>query len=137
MKTGATLELPIATVNPTTGEVVRTFEPISEAQLERRLRAAAEGFAVWRRTSFVERARLMMRAAEVLESEKHSFGQMMTVEMGKPLRAAIQEAEKCAWGCRYYAEHAERLLADEVVKTNAARSFVRYQPLGPVLAIMP
>src|SRR5260221_13481839 len=80
---------------------------------------------------------MMVRAAEILESDKESFGKLMTQEMGKTLRAAVQEAEKCAFGCRYYAENGERFLADEEAKTSASRSFVRYQPLGPVLAIMP
>ena len=79
----------------------------------------------------------MLRAAEILESEKHGLGKMMTIEMGKPLKAAISEAEKCALVCRYYAENAERHLADQTVETNAQRSFVRFQPLGPVLAVMP
>jgi succinate-semialdehyde dehydrogenase/glutarate-semialdehyde dehydrogenase len=79
----------------------------------------------------------MLRAAEILENDKQDLGRLMTVEMGKPLRAAIQEAEKCAWACRFYAENAEAFLADEPVQTNATRTFVCYQPLGPVLAIMP
>jgi succinate-semialdehyde dehydrogenase / glutarate-semialdehyde dehydrogenase len=79
----------------------------------------------------------MTRAAEILEGEKESFGRLMTQEMGKPLRAALEEAAKCATGCRYYAENAERFLADEGVETSATRSYVRYQPLGPILAIMP
>ena len=80
---------------------------------------------------------MMLRAAEILESEKNELGKMMTLEMGKPIRAAIAEAEKCAWVCRYYAETAEKHLADEVVETNAKKSYVHFQPLGPVLAIMP
>src|SRR6476620_2974435 len=80
---------------------------------------------------------MMVRAAESLEKEKETFGRMMTQEMGKTLKSAVQEAEKCAFGCRYYAENAERFLADEEARTNATRSFVRYQPIGPVLAVMP
>ena len=80
---------------------------------------------------------MMLRAAEILESEKNELGKMMTLEMGKPIRAAIAEAEKCAWVCRYYADTAEKHLADEVVETNAKKSYVHFQPLGPVLAIMP
>src|SRR6185369_7613644 len=89
------------------------------------------------RTPIAERTRLLQRAAEILDSDKEKFGRIMVTEMGKTLKAAIEEAEKCAWGCRYYAEQAERFLADEVVQTNASRSFVTYQPIGPVLAIMP
>jgi succinate-semialdehyde dehydrogenase/glutarate-semialdehyde dehydrogenase len=82
-------------------------------------------------------ARMMVRAAEILEADKDTFGRLMTIEMGKPLKAAVEEAAKCAWACRYYAEHAERFLADEQVDTNATRSYIRYQPLGPILAVMP
>ena len=86
---------------------------------------------------FSERSRLMLRAAELLETEKHELGRMMTLEMGKPIRAAVQEAEKCARACRFYAEHAEEFLADRPAQTDATHSYVAYQPLGPVLAIMP
>jgi succinate-semialdehyde dehydrogenase/glutarate-semialdehyde dehydrogenase len=127
----------IATINPTTGETLRSFEPLNETQIETKLQRAMDTFRSFRRTSFAERARLMMRAAEILETGREEFGRLMTIEMGKPLQAAIEEALKCAWGCRYYAENAERFLADESVMTNATRSFIRYQPIGPVLAIMP
>ena len=128
----------LATLNPATGQLVRRFEAHSAQEVERRLGRAVEAFAAWRRTSFAERAALMLRAAGILEAEKDSFGRTMTLEMGKPLRAAIQEAAKCAVGCRYYAEQAERFLADEPGGTDSTtRSFVRYQPLGPVLAVMP
>ncbi len=137
MTTTVRVELPIATINPATGEVARTFEPLSDTELDQRLQAAADAFPRYRSTSFAERARLMKRIAELLESEKAAFARLMTLEMGKPIAAAVQEVEKCAWGCRFYAENAERFLADEIVETNAARSFVTYQPLGPVLAIMP
>ncbi|MDQ3802429.1 MAG: NAD-dependent succinate-semialdehyde dehydrogenase [Acidobacteriota bacterium] len=127
----------IASVNPATGETLRSFEPLSGAQLEEKLERAAGAFREHRRTPFPGRARKMRRAAEILEAGKEEFGRLMTNEMGKPLRAAREEATKCAWVCRFYAETAERFLADEVVETGAARSFVRYQPLGPVLAVMP
>jgi succinate-semialdehyde dehydrogenase/glutarate-semialdehyde dehydrogenase len=127
----------IASVNPATGETLRSFEPLSGAQLEEKLARAAEAFREHRRTPFADRAAKMLRAAEILEAERDAFGRLMTTEMGKPLRAAREEAAKCAWVCRYYAETAETFLADEVVETGAARSFVRYQPLGPVLAVMP
>jgi succinate-semialdehyde dehydrogenase/glutarate-semialdehyde dehydrogenase len=129
--------MPIATVNPATGETLRTFAPLTEPELEARLECAAEAYRRHRRTAVADRARLMLRAAEILESEKDRFGRLMVTEMGKPLKAAVDEAVKSAWGCRYYAEHAERFLADEVVATSAARSWVRYQPIGPVLAVMP
>ena len=127
----------IATINPATGEVLRVFEPLSDAQVDENIALAAATFAEYRHTSFVDRRRWMLRAAEILESEKAEFGRMMTTEMGKTLRSAVDEAAKCAAGCRYYAENAERFLADEIVETAATRSFIRYQPLGPILAVMP
>jgi succinate-semialdehyde dehydrogenase/glutarate-semialdehyde dehydrogenase len=127
----------IASINPATGERLKAFEPMGEGAIEAKLRRAAETFASYRRTPFRDRAGWMTRAAEILEGEKESFGRLMTTEMGKPLKAAVQEAEKCARGCRYYAENAERFMADEEVATKATRSFIRYQPIGPVLAVMP
>src|SRR6185369_10674863 len=124
-------------INPATGETLREFSALSVKQIEQKLQLAADVFQAHRRTPFAERSRMMSRAAEILETEKHEFGKLMTTEMGKPLKAAIGEAEKCAWVCRYYAENAERQLADQVVETNAKKSFVRFQPLGPVLAVMP
>jgi succinate-semialdehyde dehydrogenase/glutarate-semialdehyde dehydrogenase len=127
----------IATINPATGERVKTFEELTTAQIDAKLALAATTFQSYRHTSFTDRARFMTRAAEILETEKQKFGELMTTEMGKPLTAAISEAEKCALVCRYYAENAERHLADEIVQTNAKRSYVKFQPLGPVLAVMP
>ena len=127
----------IATVNPATGQTLRTFTPLSEPELDGRLQCAADAFGRYRRTSLADRTRMLTRAAEILESDKDKFARLMVTEMGKTIKAATEEAAKCAWGCRYYAEHAERFLADEVVETGASRSFVTYQPIGPVLAIMP
>jgi succinate-semialdehyde dehydrogenase/glutarate-semialdehyde dehydrogenase len=127
----------IATTNPATGEVLKTFEPLSAAQIEERLQLAASAFKIHRRTSFAERAGNMMRTAEILEEEKDECAHLMTLEMGKPLKAAAAEAVKSASGCRYYAQNAEKFLADEMVETGAKRSFVRYLPIGPILAIMP
>ena len=127
----------IASINPATGETLKTFEPLTRAQLEEKLQHSSETFQSYRRTSFAERAPLMLRAAEILESEKKDFARTMTLEMGKPINAAVAEAEKCAWVCRYYAEQAENYLADEVVESNATNSYVCYQPLGVVLAVMP
>jgi succinate-semialdehyde dehydrogenase/glutarate-semialdehyde dehydrogenase len=129
--------MPISSINPATGEVLQTFDSLTEQQLEEKIARAAEAFREHRLSSFAERAEKMMRAAEILDHEKKSFARTMTLEMGKPLNAAVHEAEKCAWVCRYYAENAERHLADEIVETNATKSFVRYQPLGIVLAVMP
>jgi|SRR5450631_1455584 succinate-semialdehyde dehydrogenase / glutarate-semialdehyde dehydrogenase len=127
----------IATINPATGEVLRVFEPLSDAQVDEKISRAAATFSEYRHTSFVDRRRMMARAAEILEADKEIFGRLMTLEMGKPLRSAVDEAVKCAAGCRYYAENAERFLADEIVETSATCSFIRYQPLGPILAVMP
>jgi succinate-semialdehyde dehydrogenase/glutarate-semialdehyde dehydrogenase len=129
--------MPIASISPVTGETLRNFSALSAEQIEQKLRLAADTFKTYRRTSFADRARLMTRAAEILENEKHELGKLMTSEMGKPIKAAVGEAEKCASVCRYYAENAERHLADQVVETNAGKSYVRFQPLGPVLAVMP
>src|SRR5260370_42190496 len=127
----------IATINPTTGEVLKVFEPLSDAQVDDKIALAASTFAEYRHASFVDRRRMLARAAEILENEKEKFGHLMTLEMGKPLRSAVDEAGQCASGCRYYAENAERFLADEMVETSATRSFIRYEPRGPILAVMP
>jgi succinate-semialdehyde dehydrogenase/glutarate-semialdehyde dehydrogenase len=127
----------IATINPATGETLRTFTPLTPAELEARLACAASAYQRHRRTSFADRRRLMLKAAEILEAEKEAFGRVMVTEMGKPLKAAVEEAAKSALGCRYYAEHAERFLADEMIETSASKSWVAYQPIGPVLAVMP
>ena len=127
----------IASVNPATGEVLKTFEALTPAQIETKLQLAADTFETFRKTTFAERARMMNKAADILESEKQELGKLMTLEMGKTLRSAVDEAVKCAWGCRYYAENAERFMADEVIETTASRSYVHYQPLGSILVVMP
>jgi succinate-semialdehyde dehydrogenase/glutarate-semialdehyde dehydrogenase len=129
--------MPIASINPANGETLKTFESLTDQQLEEKLRRASETFRNYRRSSLGERAQMMIRAAEVLENEKQEFARLMTLEMGKPIKAAVQEAEKCALVCRYYAENAEKHLADENVETNATTSYVHFQPLGIVLAVMP
>src|ERR1051326_1698088 len=129
--------LEIATINPTTGETLELFQPITDQELEQKVGRAQDSFSVYRKSPFTQRSRWMLNAAGILESEKHEIGRLMTTEMGKTLISAVQEAEKCAWACRYFAANAEQFLADEAVQTNATRSFVRYQPLGPILAIMP
>jgi succinate-semialdehyde dehydrogenase/glutarate-semialdehyde dehydrogenase len=124
-------------INPATGALTREFPELTDAELEQKLVKATRAFRTHRRTSFADRAQHMLRAAEILEAEKRQLGELMVQEMGKTIGAAIAEAEKCALGCRYYAEHAEEFLADEPVKTDAKQSFIHYQPLGPILAIMP
>src|SRR5512138_865239 len=127
----------LTSVNPATGEVLARLEEHGDPEVERRLMRAVEVFRLWRRRPAAERARLMGRAADVLEAGKERYGKLMTQEMGKTLRSAISEAEKCALGCRYYAQNGERFLADEDVATDAQRAYRRYLPLGPVLAMMP
>jgi succinate-semialdehyde dehydrogenase/glutarate-semialdehyde dehydrogenase len=127
----------IATINPATGKALKTFEPLTDSEIDKKTQRAAHAFSTYRKIPFADRARMMVKAAAILESEKETFARLMTTEMGKPFRAAVDEAVKCAWACRYYAENAERFLADEVIETTATRSYVRYQPLGPILAVMP
>src|ERR1700690_3523839 len=127
----------IASINPATGQLLKSFEPLSDSQIDGKLQRATETFSNYRRTGFAERARMMVKAAEILESDKEKFARTMTTERGKPFRAAVDEAVKCVSACRYYAENAQRFLADEVIETAASRSYIHYQPLGPILAVMP
>jgi len=127
----------IATINPATGETVRTYEPHTDAQVDQRIALAGDTFRSYRRTPLAFRVERMLRAAEILETEQEAFGRLMTLEMGKLLKAGREEAVKCALGCRYYAEHAGTFLSDEPAKSTASESFIHYQPLGPILAVMP
>ena len=132
--------MPIATVDPTTGETLKTFDALTPDELEQRLQRAADAFARYRRTSFAERAAWMRAAADKLDADTEGLARLMTTEMGKTVAAAKAEIGKCAKGCRFYAEHAERFLSDEPVDPDAVgavRAHARYQPLGPVLAVMP
>jgi succinate-semialdehyde dehydrogenase/glutarate-semialdehyde dehydrogenase len=127
----------IHSINPATSQTVQTFEELGDIEVEAKLAAAQRAFLRQRRTSFAERAAKLVRVAEILERERRELGQLMTEEMGKTLASAVAEAEKCARACRHYAEHAESYLRDEPAATDAGQSYVRYLPLGPVLAIMP
>ncbi|MFH8976884.1 NADP-dependent succinic semialdehyde dehydrogenase [Streptomyces sp. NPDC017890] len=135
--------MPIATVNPANGETLRTYEAMSEEEIERRLELAEATFRTYRTTGFYERAGLMRRAADLLEADRKEIGRVITTEMGKPVKQARAEAAKCAKAMRWYADHAAELLADEepaesdVKDSGASRALVRYRPLGPVLAVMP
>jgi succinate-semialdehyde dehydrogenase/glutarate-semialdehyde dehydrogenase len=129
--------MPIASINPTTGETLKEFAAFDESEIEKRLHRAEQAFERHRRQVFAKRAQLMTAAASLLEQEKEELARTITLEMGKLFRAAVEEVEKCARGCRFYAENGERFLEDEAAQTNAARTFVRYEPLGPILAIMP
>ena len=127
----------IATVNPATGAVVKTFAPLSDRDLEARLAQAQQAFEQYRQTSFEQRSTWLNAAADILESRKAEFGQTLTLEMGKTLKSAIAEVEKCAACCRFYARNGARFMADLPGQTDASSSFVRYQPLGVILAVMP
>ncbi|WP_315788847.1 NAD-dependent succinate-semialdehyde dehydrogenase [Fischerella sp. JS2] len=129
--------MPIATINPATGELLKNFEPHSDAEIAAKLDLAQQAFEHYRQTSFSERSRWLDKAADMLEQEKADLGKLMTLEMGKTYKSAIAEVEKCAWVCRYYAEHAAQFLADTYVETDATKSFIKYQPLGIILAVMP
>ncbi|OXS34346.1 NADP-dependent succinic semialdehyde dehydrogenase [Streptomyces sp. XY006] len=135
--------MPIATVNPANGETLKTYEAMGEEEIERRLQLAEATFRTYRTTTFAERARLLRRAADLLDEDQQDIARVMTTEMGKPIQQARAEAAKCAKAMRWYADHAEELLADEepseadVKDSGASRVRVRYRPLGPVLAVMP
>jgi succinate-semialdehyde dehydrogenase / glutarate-semialdehyde dehydrogenase len=127
----------IRSVNPTTGEVVQSYAPLTDHELEQRLSTAESAFGDYRGVPVERRAAWLIRAAEILEGESRRWAELMTLEMGKPLAGAVAEAEKCARVCRYYAEHGPGFLADEPVEADAERSWVAHRPLGPVLAVMP
>jgi len=127
----------IASINPASGKLFAEFVPLSSDELNLKVDRAVEAFRRFRKLPFGARAELMAKVAHILENGKRNFAEIITAEMGKTLISAVAEVEKCAWACRYYAENAEKQLADDMVETSASRSFVRYQPLGPVLAIMP
>jgi succinate-semialdehyde dehydrogenase/glutarate-semialdehyde dehydrogenase len=127
----------IATINPATGEVLKTFHVLSEGEIEKKVQLAVNVFQAERKTPFSVRAQRMLEAAAILERDKDELGHLMTLEMGKPYKAAVAEAVKCTTACRYYAENTERFMADEIVETGAKKSFIRYLPIGPILAVMP
>ena len=127
----------IYSTNPSTGQILQSYEAHSPAEVERRVQRAVESFRSFKRSSFAERAACLLRAAEILEADKSSLGRTMTLEMGKPMKSAIQEAEKCALACRYYAQNGQRFLAMETSTLKQGQGQVRYEPLGPVLAVMP
>ena len=131
--------MPITTTNPATGEIVRSFAELSSGEVASRIGLARAAFAEWRRTSVAHRAAIVRRAGEIMDGERDALGRLMTLEMGKPLTAAIEEASKCASACRFYADHAEHFLAPEPVNGAglSGRDHVSYQPLGIVLAVMP
>ena len=128
----------IETVNPATGMTVKSFPALGDDEVEARIARGHATFATYRRTTFAQRAAWMCAAADLLDAEKHDIAATMTLEMGKTRRSAVAEAEKCAKGMRFYAEHAEAFLADEPLadpaSVGASRAYATYQPLGVVLA---
>ncbi|GAA3929194.1 NADP-dependent succinic semialdehyde dehydrogenase [Actinoplanes auranticolor] len=132
--------MPIATTNPVTGELLKTFDAMAEDRIDQAIGRSVDGFRALRQTTFAQRAAWMRAAADLLDADSDDVAALMTLEMGKTLAAARAEVAKCATACRYYAEHAERFLADEPAEPSevgAVRAYARYQPLGPVLAVMP
>ena len=127
----------ISTINPTTGETIKTFEPLSPAEIEKRLRAAHDAFSLWSHTPLTDRITVVAKAGQLLDERKDEYGRLMTLEMGKLLIAAREESAKCATACRYYAEHGPAILANEPVVTGDEHGYVAFHPLGVVLAIMP
>nr|WP_211083744.1 NAD-dependent succinate-semialdehyde dehydrogenase [Cylindrospermopsis raciborskii] len=130
-------EVAIATINPTTGETLKVFLPLKDEEIEAKLHLANQTFQHYRYTNFVERSHWLLETANILDREKTDLGKLITLEMGKTLKSAIAEVEKCALVCRYYAEHGPDFLADVNISTDASRSLVKYQPLGVILAVMP
>lgn len=124
-------------INPATGETFATFDEISPEQLEQKLTIAHETFGLWRETSFAHRAERMKRLAAILRDRKRPLGELATKEMGKPITQAMAEVEKCAWACEYFAAEAAQMLTPEIVKSEASESYIRFDPLGVILLVMP
>ena len=127
----------LRSINPYTGQEFHRFEELSETEIDAALQRSVTAFEKWRKTSFSERADLLRKTASVLRERKQDFGETMTREMGKPITQSLAELEKCAWVCEYYADNGEQQLSAKDVQTDAERSYISYEPLGPVLAVMP
>ena len=127
----------IEAVNPATGETIKTYDEMTPEEAATAVELADAAWKSWRQASFSERAAPMRKAAGILRERRQAFAKLMAVEMGKPFNQGVAEADKCALGCEYYAEHAEAHLAPEIVNTDAAKSYVAFEPLGVVLAVMP
>jgi succinate-semialdehyde dehydrogenase/glutarate-semialdehyde dehydrogenase len=127
----------IATINPATGELVQSFPALTDREIDDRIEAASRAAKAWRAAPLSERVAVVRRAGELLDERKAEYGRLMTLEMGKTYKSAVEEAAKCALGCRFYADNAERFLADQPVAADKERSFITFDPLGVVLAVMP
>src|SRR5438094_8412155 len=126
----------IASINPATGELSKHFDAHTDAEIESALDRAVSAFEKHRRSSFAERAAKLQYTAEILEKDREQFARIITAEMGKLLHASVDEIEKCARGCRFYAEHGEKFLSEQIVSSDAGRSYVRDEPVGAVVAIL-
>ena len=129
--------MPLISINPATEEIIKEHAELTEAELNQKLQVAHDTFRNWRETSFAHRAERMKRLAELLRGNARRYGELMALEMGKPIKQGVAEAEKCAWVCEFYAAEAEKFLAPEHIKTDAGESFARFDPIGVVLAVMP
>ncbi|MBW7841622.1 MAG: NAD-dependent succinate-semialdehyde dehydrogenase [Ignavibacterium sp.] len=127
----------LTSINPSNNKVLKQYDEMTTEQSSKIISLAHQTFLKWKETSFTHRAGLMKKAAEILRQNSEEYSVLMTMEMGKPLAQSRAEVEKCAWVCDYYSENAEKFLADEIIKTEASKSFVTYQPLGVILAVMP
>lgn len=127
----------IATINPSNGEVIKTFSALTNSEIEAKLDLAERAFSQYRRVAFADKANWLKKAADILERDRNMFAETITLEMGKTLKSAVAEVEKCALVCRYYADNAAQFLADVPATTDATKSFIKYQPLGIILAVMP
>ena len=124
-------------INPANGDIIATYQQHTAGEVARKVDDAGRAFAGWSATKIEERAALLPKLAAVLEANKERYARLMTAEMGKPIKEARAEVEKCAWACKYYAEHGPAYLADDIVRTEAHKAFVAFRPLGVVLAVMP
>src|SRR5689334_15165597 len=127
----------MTSVNPATGEAIRAYDEMTPEMVDGAVVDANSAWKKWRKLSFADRAVPMKKAAAILRSRKDEFARLMALEMGKPLKQGVAEAEKCAWACEYYADHAAGHLAIETAQTDASKSYVAFEPLGVVLAVMP
>src|SRR5210317_675383 len=127
----------IISINPFTAEEIGHYPIPTNTQIEQAILTSNKTFSIWKKTSMIERAELLLKASELLLNKKNSLAKTMVLEMGKPLDQAIAEVEKCAWVCRYYAENGERFLANQEEETDIKKSFVAFKPLGVILAVMP
>ena len=124
-------------INPATGQIIETYQTINQEQLFEKVELSQQAFRQWKRSTFEERSKAVLEAARILRANSEEYAKLMVDEMGKPIAQGRSEIEKCAWVCEYYAQQGPEFLADEVISTDAKQSYVSYQPLGIVLAIMP